>query len=502
MKFRAFSLLFVLAMFGAAVSPAQSVTPQNPSQAGIYGQNPEDAYLSTTRYTNAHFGFSFDFAETLKLRPMPQPASPDRRIQLLELSGSSTAHPAISIGAYEYKTKNYTDAKTLLRRQLDQELFHGVEELHGISKTTVGSRQFYYFEARQGLDQHVSLAGEVEDYVLQIDLRTRDPKLLKDMQADIAAMEFFSASDVAKHCGSNASPYQGPAISAEHLRQVRETPPAERIDPGKVTAGVYRNVQLGLSYDMPSGWNIQPVGAIEPAVERYREKVLGEPLLGPRERAVVKLCRKTLVSAWRTKPDHEGQVPYDDFGEVTLSAMPLSCLPNIRFPDDIQDAASIREFVMGMNISQPLQRDMTSASAFTAEGKLYVLTRGTIAYKDQGDALSRRVSVSLVMTEQRGYLLMWLFAAPHESELRELMSAKVFFDPPMDGEKPTVATTPAAPVQQKPAPAAQPQNDAATAPSPAPVSPAEAAFHPSLLRSDEQTNTHSAEQKPAPNQPN
>jgi hypothetical protein len=490
-------------MFGAVVSPAQSAAPPNPP-AALYGQNPEDAYLSATRYTNAHFGFSFDFPDALKLRPMPQPASPDRRIQLLELSGSTTAHPAISIGVYEHKTKNYTDAKTLLRRQLDQELFHGVEELHGISKTTVGNRQFYYFEARQGVDQHISLAGEVEDYVLQIDLRTRDPKLLKDLQADIVAMEFFSAHDAGKHCGSIASPYQGPAISAEHLRQIRETVPAESIDPGKVTAGVYRNAQVGLSYQIPPGWDVQPVGAIEPAVERYREKMLGEPLLGPRERALVKLCRKTLVSAWRTKPDSDGQVPYDDFGEVTLSALPLSCFPNIRFPNDIQDAASIREFVMGMNISQPLQRDMTSASAFTADGKLYVVTRGTIAYKEQGDSLSRRVSVSLVMAEQRGYLLIWLFAAPHEAEMRELMSAKVNFEAPFDAQSPAVASTPqAAPVRSGTAPAPPPSSDDATTPSSPPApSPAEAAFHPSLLRSGEQAKTPSAEQKPAPNQPN
>ena len=50
--------------------------------------------------------------------------------------------------AYEYKNKNYTDAKTLLRNQLDQELFVGVEELHGIGKTTVGGRPFYYYETR------------------------------------------------------------------------------------------------------------------------------------------------------------------------------------------------------------------------------------------------------------------------------------------------------------------------------------------------------------------
>jgi len=36
--------------------------------------------------------------------------------------------------------------------------------------------------------------------------------------------------------------------------------------------------------------------------------------------------------------------------------------------------------------------------------------------------------VALALTQHRGYLLVWFFAAPHEAELRELMNAKVGFD--------------------------------------------------------------------------
>jgi len=163
-------------------------------------------------------------------------------------------------------------------------------------------------------------------------------------------------------------------------------------------------------------------------VERYREKVLGEPLLGPREKAVVKACRKTLLSVWRSKPQADGEVPYDDFGEVTLSTMPLACFPNIHFPEDSRDAAAVRQFISGLSFTMPLQRDMNTARTYEAGGKTFVLTHGTIAYKDAGEALSRRISVALAMTAQRGYLLIWLFAAPHEDELRELLAAKVGFD--------------------------------------------------------------------------
>jgi hypothetical protein len=183
-----------------------------------------------------------------------------------------------------------------------------------------------------------------------------------------------------------------------------------------------------MTYEFPAGWHVEPEGAVEPSVERYREKVLGEPLLGPREKAVVKACRKTLLSVWRSKPQIDGEVPYDDFGEVTLSTMPLACFPNIHFPEDSRDAAAVRQFIVGLSFTLPLQRDMNTARTYEAGGKTFVLTHGTIAYKDAGEALSRRISVALAMTAQRGYLLIWLFAAPHEDELRELLAAKVGFD--------------------------------------------------------------------------
>ncbi|HZD31977.1 MAG TPA: hypothetical protein VE779_10005, partial [Candidatus Angelobacter sp.] len=258
---------------------------------------------------------------------------------------------------------------------------------------------------------------------------------------------------------------------------------------GTIAGTTYSSQQIGLTYEFPQGWNVEPEGAIEPAIEQYREKVTGEPLLGPRERAIVKACRKTLLSVWRTKPGTEGEVPYDDFGEVTLQAMPLACFPNIRFPEDPKDAAGVREFVAGLRFTQPLQRDMTDARTYISEGRPFVVTHGVIAYKEAGDALSRRVSVAVAMTEQRGYLLIWLFAAPHESELRELMAAKIELEP---DTKPTAADA-ALRVEGDPATTTKLDNGAPSA------TPGQAAYRPSLqsgvgdeLSPASQSNTHSA----------
>jgi hypothetical protein len=442
-------LVWMLANIAAS---AQSITGSSASLHSGFGVDPEDAYLSPSRYTNAYFGFTFELPPAAALKVVPMPAATDRRIQLLEMSGATAEHAGISLNAYEYKNKNYTDAKTLLRRQLDQELFVGVEELHGIGKITVGGRPFFYYETRRGIDQHVVLAGHVEGYVLSADLRGRDPKLIHELLAAFANMEFFPPHEAKTRAGTQAEMYKGPAISAEHLREVRESLPGQHIDPGKVEGNVYANEQIGMTYEFPRGWNVEPEGAVEPAVERYREKVSGEPLLGPRERAVVKACRRTLLSVWRNKPQTDGEVPYDDFGEVTLSTMPLACFPNIHFPEDSRDAAAVRQFIVGLSFTFPLQRDMNTARTYEAGGKTFVVTHGTIAYKEAGEELSRRISVALAMTEQRGYLLIWLFAAPHDEELRDLLAARVGFEAPSDSVR-APQTTPGGGMSGQGAPA-------------------------------------------------
>jgi hypothetical protein len=430
------------------------------------------------------------------LRPVPEPASQDRRIQLLDLMGTSQQHTAITISAYEYKNKNYTDAKTLLRRELDQEVFNGVEQVHGPSKTTVGDKTFFYFETRRGTEQHEALAAEMSGYVLHVDIRSNNADVLHKIVMAFSQAEFFPPPEAQHRAGAEAAIYQGPAISEQHMRAIREEKPVDHIAAGAIKGTTYSNSQIGVTYELPQGWTLQPEGAIEPAVERYREKVTGDSLLGPRERAVVKACRKTLLSVWRTRPGSNGEVPYDEFGEVTLSVMPLACFPNIRFPEDIKSPTAIREFVAGLQFTQPLQRDMTDARAYELGGRLFVITRGVIAYKEPGDALSRRISVALTMTEQRGFLLIWLFAAPHESDLRELMTAKIELGP---DTKP-VAADAALRVQGEPSTATKLDSGA-------PAAAAEpAAYRPSLRSgvSDETSPTtanhpHSSEQPPDPN---
>ena len=278
---------FLVCLLLCVWAEAQSQTTDGSSpdtKHASTAEDPEDAFLSITRYTNSYFGFEFEFPAEAQLSPVPMPATRDRRIQLLEMIGPAPQHAAVSIFAYEYKGKNWTDAKGILRKELDQDLYTGVEELHGLSKTTIDGRQFYYFETRKGVEQHELLATELNGYVLLVVLEANDPQMVKSLAAAFNRLKFFPPEEAPKHAGPQAVAYEGPAVSSQRLRELKAAPPAESMDPGKIAGNLYLNAQIGMRYELPKGWNIQPQGAIEPAVLRYRERVSGEPNMDARAR--------------------------------------------------------------------------------------------------------------------------------------------------------------------------------------------------------------------------
>jgi hypothetical protein len=407
---------------GAADQPSSSSNPVR--QPARY---PDQGFLSNYRYVNAFFGFSIDLPPDASLRPVPTATPTDGSIALLETLGSVPHRSILAIFAYPASDKQ-PGARLLLRHELDDELTIGVEELRGLSRTSIAGHQFFYFETRRGIDQHAIYATELDGYVLRFVAAGRDPKLLQQLQAAVAHMRFFPPPSIGDYLGVGSEPYEGPAIPIQVLDQLKSDPPVKKLDAGKVDGNTYENAALGLGYELPKGWHVGTEAAVMPAVERSREQNTGQPAMSPDQRLLGKACERTLISAWRKVPQQTGAIAYDDFGEVTISAMSLACYPNVKFPDLSKGKDTVRDFLVAYALGHPILQDMRDARAFERDGRTFILMNGVVAYKDTGDALSRRVSVALALTAQRGYLLSFFFAAPHDSELRQLMNAKTTFD--------------------------------------------------------------------------
>jgi len=421
---------------------AQTSSSAAPASATSQSSYPEKAYLSASRYVSQYFDFSFDFPSELRLQPIPQAAARDGSIQLLEVGGPPPADAEISICAIPTASGQNQDAKTLLRYALDQELYRGVEELRGLSKASFAGHQFYLFETRRGIEQHFLLATTSGDYILRIFLAAHDDKTLKQLESSFEHVVFFAPADLRQYVDAAARPYDGPAISSYQLEALEADPPASHIDPGKINGDFYENPAIGFSYRVPQGWTLEAEGAVQPAVERDRAKEnFGRPRVGRNEHRLMDACSRTLFSAWAQRPAADGQISYDQFGEVTVSAISIACFPRMKFPDNATDQQAAKNFLLQFGLTHPIVDDMRDGKAFSADGSVFLFLHGTVGFQVPNDPLSRRLSVAMAITQRRGYVLTWFFAAPHNQELEALTNERVIFDsaPPVkvaDASKP------------------------------------------------------------------
>ena len=422
------------ALLCCVVGAAASVVGQSPSStpakppAGDSGY-PEQAYLSPSRYVNQYFGFSFDLPADVHLHPIAQPATRDGSIPLLDMAGPPPADAQILIAAIPTADGRASDAKLLLREALDQELYRGVEELHGLGKASLDNHQFFLFETRSGIEQHALFATNMGEYILRVVLAAHDDKVVKTLETSFEHVQFFAPAAVQQYVSADTKPYDGPSISSHRLALLESDPPARHIDPGKINGDFYENAMLGFSYRIPQGWVIEAKGAVLPAIERYRTKEdFGRPRMGRVEHALLDACGRTLFSTWAKRPDANGAVSYDDFGEVTIAAISMACFPNLKFPEDAKDREAFKTFIGEFALTHPIMEDMRDAKVFTQDGLTFLFLEGTVAFQVPNDELSRRLSLGLAVTQRRGYLLTWFFAAPHDDELRALTNERAIFD--------------------------------------------------------------------------
>ena len=284
------------------------------------------------------------------------------------------------------------------------------------------------FETRRGIEQHVVLATTLGDYILRVALAAHDEKMVHRLEASFDRVVFFAPPELKQLVG-DARAYDGPSVSSHQLETLEFDPPAAHIDPGTIRGDFYENPSIGFSYRIPQGWTLEANGAVQPAAERYRERQdFGRPRVGRAEHRLMDACSRTLFSVWAKRPDAGGQISYDDFGEVTVSAISLACFPRMKFPADSSDQKSAKDFLLQFGLTHPIIDDMRDAKEFTAGGNVFVYLHGTVGFLLPNDALARRLSIAMAVTQRRGYLLTWFFAAPHDQELKALTDERVLFD--------------------------------------------------------------------------
>ncbi len=289
------------------------------------------------------------------MRPIPQSASRDGSLQLLELAGRPPADTEIAIAAIPVGTGNNQDAKAFLRYALDQELLRGVEELRPLSKIELSGHQFYFFETRHGVEQHMLLATTLDGYIVRIVLAAHDEKILKQMESSFQHVVFFAPAELRRHLDATA-------ILTMDLRYRRTGWPRYKPIRRSVTSIPERLAATTMRMEhwasVIESLRDGPWKPKAPSNRRLsviaRGRILAGRALGATERHLLEACSRTLFSAWAKRPGADGQIPYDDFGEVTVTAISVACFPGMKFPQDVNDRQGFRDFLLQYGLTHPI----------------------------------------------------------------------------------------------------------------------------------------------------
>ena len=214
-------------------------------------------------------------------------------------------------------------------------------------------------------------------------------------------------------------------------RWLEQNPPAKQIDPGKVNGDFYENAMLGFSYRIPQGWVLKSAnGIVQPAIERDRAKEdFGRPRMGRSERILMDACSKTLFSAWAKA----SRCRRTDLLRRLRRGYGFSDRAVVLPDHEVSQAKAamsqaFKDFVAQFALTHPIVGDMGNGKVFSEDGIVFIYLHGTVAFQIPDDELSRRLSLAMAITERRGYLLTWFFAAPHDAELQGLTNERAMFD--------------------------------------------------------------------------
>jgi hypothetical protein len=162
---------------------------------------PEDGFISSTRYTNAFFGFSLPFPQDAQLKPVVQNALARNTFQhlLFAANGTGKGLPLIVVGAEKLGGPGDADP---IKTEFG---VHKVDIVQTSGKTFFRSR---WEEADRTF--RIMYGMPMRGYVLFISTFSYDQRVLDEFDRSIQALTLFDPTKAREYAGPDAQPYEGP----------------------------------------------------------------------------------------------------------------------------------------------------------------------------------------------------------------------------------------------------------------------------------------------------
>jgi hypothetical protein len=442
----------VLAFSGAIVVQAQCPSPDNnpPSSDNIpnviLGRPdaatkepppdkepllPEAGFLSSTHYTSQFFGFGFDLPLSVEGHQIMLPVMPPKQHALLALQyEKGDHHGSIMVTATDPRPGFDANIPEKQQEQL-QSWAEAGNSLPGQNQIAVPSfmlrsNHFHSAVHHYGHDYAAQYWTGIDNYMVKVMIITSDQDFLRKARNLMGQAQFYCPLEDGTLVSKDGTPvklegepYYGPTVPTFRVNAALHDEPGKNIPPGEVAEGAYRNPELGLTYELPQGWEVAKEQS-DPPIEASSLRVY----------QFLHACSRTLLQI-EPQPAAKGKEQASG-ASIVLRALDPNCL-SMRTATSLTDkqttdavAASLEELgEFGQIASDQLE---------SLHGHLFMIFHGTLPASGPTQQLGQRLSQEILLTRYNKMLLMWSLLAPNADSLTALPASKIVFDgsPPIE----------------------------------------------------------------------
>jgi hypothetical protein len=383
----------------ASIAQAQPA-PGAGAGAGI---TPESGFISPDKYTSAFFGFSL---------PLPHGAP------LHDLS-----MPSQSLGAFLYGVQAQDSGLTIFTVTALPSSNLSPDELRkaaappkgeGAKRIEIGGKEFWTSATEEhgsaGKRHNLKYVVGLNGYRLEFSVLSFDSKLTKQLEHSIESIQFFDPAKAKEMAGPGSGPYPPPPSEAS-----APAPLLAKLNLGVVTANLYTNDELGISFGFPPAWTVaDQYSQIEPDhLASWEDE---------KQFKTAQRCTQNLL--WVSKYP-EGTDAREFNSLITVMATDVDCLKGFKFPDSADDKKllkSVAHHVMHSFAGAPyVAQSENSVNVINSQGHLLITLMGTSQRDVPGRDDPITTVTCFIFTQIKNYLVAWQFVSGSGDGLKDIL---------------------------------------------------------------------------------
>jgi hypothetical protein len=200
---------------------------------------------------------------------------------------------------------------------------------------------------------------------------------------------------------------------------------------GTISGTTYQNPDLGIRYEIPSGWSANDLATQRQAIADTRQVVWTDDLDPRHKHKAARQCTKDLLMVTQ----YPEAMRVNDFNPfVLMIAADPKCSPGVTFPSTVKDRQAMDRIISQLatyfRTAAVSSKSPAEIRAYDNAGQviLEVSQRLRIDRHEPGTYTVQDIHTSVFLAQVDKYWLMWMFVGSDDGQLARLRATKIFFD--------------------------------------------------------------------------